>query len=184
MLKFNKSLFSLLSVLLVGLLISSINPAIAGNPPGLQKSQGKSWAVKDPGKKNVSTIKGKSHGIKKVKTKNQGKSQATKSAHKNASGIKAAPSKFSQQDRVIITNYFNALSSPYQITALPPGIAKNLLRGKPLPPGIEKQYLPKHLLQSLPAYPGYDYFIVNNDVLLVDRTTQLIADVIYNVIRP
>ena len=38
--------------------------------------------------------------------------------------------------------------------ALPPGIAKNLARGKPLPPGIAKKTVPASMLGQLPYYPG------------------------------
>ncbi|MDX1443630.1 MAG: hypothetical protein R3270_07625, partial [Gammaproteobacteria bacterium] len=37
--------------------------------------------------------------------------------------------------------------------SLPPGIAKNLERGKPLPPGIQKTRLPNELQQKLPPAP-------------------------------
>ena len=34
--------------------------------------------------------------------------------------------------------------------SLPPGIAKNLARGKPLPPGIAKKMVPSSMLHDLP----------------------------------
>jgi hypothetical protein len=37
-----------------------------------------------------------------------------------------------------------------------PGIAKNLARGKPLPPGIAKKTVPASML-GLPSYPGYEW---------------------------
>ncbi len=37
--------------------------------------------------------------------------------------------------------------------SLPPGIAKNLARGKPLPPGIAKKTVPASMLGQLPSYP-------------------------------
>lgn len=61
---------------------------------------------------------------------------------------------------------------------LPPGIAKNLARGKPLPPGIAKRYLPGNLLSRLPARPGYDWLVVDNDILLVVAGTALIVDIL------
>ena len=48
---------------------------------------------------------------------------------------------------------------------LPPGIAKNLARGKPLPPGISKKYLPDELRHALPPPPkGYERIIVDGKV--------------------
>jgi hypothetical protein len=61
---------------------------------------------------------------------------------------------------------------------LPPGIAKNLARGKPLPPGIAKRYLPGNLQGRLPARPGYEWLVVDNDILLVVAATAVIVDVL------
>ena len=66
---------------------------------------------------------------------------------------------------------------------LPPGIAKNLQRGKPLPPGIAKQYLPDGLIKTLPVPPkGYERIIVDGKVLLVEIATQVIRDVLMDVV--
>jgi len=64
-------------------------------------------------------------------------------------------------------------------TALPPGIAMNLARGKPLPPGIAKRVLPTGLQTLLPAAPqGYGRFIVGDDLVLLELSSGLIADVV------
>lgn len=66
---------------------------------------------------------------------------------------------------------------------LPPGIAKNLQRGKPLPPGIAKQALPTGLIDLLPPAPkGYERVVLSGKVLLVDIATQVIQDVLEDVI--
>ena len=66
---------------------------------------------------------------------------------------------------------------------LPPGIAKNLQRGKPLPPGIAKQQLPSGLVTALPAPPrGYERVIVDGRVLLVEIATQVIHDVLMDAV--
>lgn len=66
---------------------------------------------------------------------------------------------------------------------LPPGIEKNLARGKPLPPGIAKQYLPDGLIKALPAPPkGYERIIVDGKVLLVEIATQVIHDILMDVV--
>ena len=62
---------------------------------------------------------------------------------------------------------------------LPPGIAKNLARGKPLPPGIAMQQLPSGLSAALPpASGGYKRVIVDGKVLLVEIATQVVHDVL------
>lgn len=66
---------------------------------------------------------------------------------------------------------------------LPPGIAKNLARGKPVPPGIAKQHLPEELQRALPATrAGYERIIVDGKVLLVEVATQVIHDVLMDVV--
>lgn len=62
---------------------------------------------------------------------------------------------------------------------LPPGIAKNLSRGKSIPPGIARQYLPAQLRQELPVLPsGLEYLVVAGKLLLVEAATQVIRDVL------
>ena len=66
---------------------------------------------------------------------------------------------------------------------LPPGIAKNLARGKALPPGIAKQHLPQGLVSVLPAPPtGFERVVVDGKVLLVEVATQVIHDVLSDLI--
>ena len=62
---------------------------------------------------------------------------------------------------------------------MPPGLAK---QGK-LPPGIAKRQLPGSLVAQLPPPPkGYERVIVDNDVLLVDIATQIVHDVLTDVV--
>lgn len=66
---------------------------------------------------------------------------------------------------------------------LPPGIARNLARGKPLPPGIAKQILPGALIGRLPpVHDGYERIIVDGKVLLVEVATQVVRDILTEVI--
>jgi hypothetical protein len=62
---------------------------------------------------------------------------------------------------------------------LPPGIARNLERGKALPPGIAKQYLPQDLIVRLPRLQGgLDYVVAAGKLLLVEATTQVVREVL------
>lgn len=65
--------------------------------------------------------------------------------------------------------------------ALPPGIAKNLVRGKPLPPGIAKKTLPASMINDLPYYPGYEWRAVGDDLVLVALSTAIVTSVINGV---
>ena len=66
-------------------------------------------------------------------------------------------------------------------SSLPPGIRKNLARGKPLPPGIEKKMVPGLLLGRLPRYPGYEWRVAGSDLILIGVATAVVADILYDV---
>ena len=69
--------------------------------------------------------------------------------------------------------------------SLPPGIAKNLARGKPLPPGIAKRALPGDLAAALPPVrTGHERVIIDGRVLLVEIATQVVRDVLYDIVMP
>lgn len=62
---------------------------------------------------------------------------------------------------------------------LPPGLAKQLARNGHLPPGLEYRGLPQDLMVQLPRLdPRYGYVIVDNRVLLIQRASNLILDVL------
>ena len=89
---------------------------------------------------------------------------------------------FSTQERAQIREFYVSHGTP-SVRALPPGIRKNLARGKPLPPGIAKKTLPAQLESALPLRDGYQRVQVGVDVLLVEIATGIIHDVLMDVIR-
>lgn len=90
--------------------------------------------------------------------------------------------KFSLQEREQIRVFFGD-HRPEDVKPIPPGIRKNLARGKPMPPGIAKQVLPSQLLETLPQREGYEVVRVGWDVVLVEVATGIIHDVLMDVIR-
>ena len=82
-----------------------------------------------------------------------------------------------------IRRIFSRNSDSYgQAQALPPGIRKNLARGKPLPPGIAKKLDPSFARQ-LPYYQGYEWQQVGTDAALVNITTGIVREVLNDVLR-
>ena len=81
--------------------------------------------------------------------------------------VNIAVSLFTDSDRTTFRDYF----STHKIVAqsLPPGIAKNVARGKPLPPGIAKKALPADLVRTLGsrAGAGITFSIVGDRVVAV-----------------
>lgn len=64
------------------------------------------------------------------------------------------------------------------VKPLPPGIAKNLARGKPLPPGIAKRYPADPLARRLPRVQGHDWIEAGDDLVLINMATGIVADII------
>ncbi|WP_421682027.1 hypothetical protein HKW98_13045 [Stutzerimonas urumqiensis] len=64
---------------------------------------------------------------------------------------------------------------------LPPGIRKNLARGKPLPPGIAKQ-LDSRLLGRLPRYDDHEWKQVGADLVLVAVATGIVIEILNDVL--
>ncbi|WP_341303551.1 anti-virulence regulator CigR family protein [Pseudomonas sp. TMP25] len=82
------------------------------------------------------------------------------------------------QVRIILGNNRD-LIGPAQ--SLPPGIRKNLARGKPLPPGIAKRF-DSRLLGKLPHYDGYEWRQAGTDMVLVTLATGLIYEILDRVL--
>ena len=88
-----------------------------------------------------------------------------------------------QDDEDDIRHIFERNSGHYgPAEALPPGIRKNLARGKPLPPGIAKNLDPRFASQ-LPRYDGYEWRQVGTDAALVNITTGVVREVLSDVLR-
>ena len=64
---------------------------------------------------------------------------------------------------------------------LPPGIARNLARGKALPPGIAKRCPPLAMLDRLPRIAGHEWQIAGTDLVLVAIATLIVIDILEDV---
>ena len=96
------------------------------------------------------------------------------------------------RDRTVVYQYyrseFSAGRCPPGLAkkgngCLPPGQAKKLwVIGQPLPPAVVYEPVPRAVVQQLaPVPPGYDYVRVDNDVLLMDMTNRMVADVVNDI---
>ena len=67
---------------------------------------------------------------------------------------------------------------------LPPGLEKQLKKNGTLPPGLARNDLPAALQKKMyPPRPGTRRIAVGRDVVLIDSKTDLILDIIYDVVR-
>ena len=107
---------------------------------------------------------------------------------KKASGKKTAPL-FGLHDRDIISAYYRSSTLPPGLAKrggeLPPGLERQLERNGTLPPGLQKRIdpFPRKLARQLPPLPyGYTRGWIGGSAVIIDRRTQAIVDVIYNLL--
>lgn len=131
------------------------------------------WAVKDGGDDAEADEADDDNGPTKDKAKdktkgkgNKGKDKAKDKAKGKGNGkSKQMPPGLAKRDE------------------LPPGLAKQLKEKGRLPPGIAKRDLPSDLASKLPARdPSQEVTVVDDDVVLVDKATGVILDVIKDVV--
>ena len=72
----------------------------------------------------------------------------------------------------VIREYYSDPSR--KLKPIPPGIWKNLGRGKKVPPGISRTRLPGPLAERMPRREGADWWIAGDQVLLVDTNNNLV----------
>ena len=144
--------------LAIALAFLSASPVIAKNPDNQGNSNGQ----------------GNSQGNSKDKGNSQKGSSKNKDNHHEMyyAGI-------THKDAKKYAKQYKA----YGYKPLPPGIRKNLARGKGIPPGIAMTRLPSGYVNQLPRYNGYEWRGYGTDLVLVNSTSQLIADVIMDVLR-
>jgi len=87
---------------------------------------------------------------------------------------------FSITERQIIVEFFATHQQGAE--TLPPGIAKNLARGKRLPPGIAKRPIPSGLQAQLPARVGVEVSIFGDRIVLLEAS-GLVVDILEGVFR-
>lgn len=115
---------------------------------------------------------GKGHGHGKDKGKGKDKDSDAREGQRDGAAL-VSVSISSQQARLLAVQGGHTGYKP-----LPPGIRKNLARGKRLPPGIAKQVAPAGMVRQLPQYPGYEWQVCGSDLVLVAVGTLIVAAVL------
>jgi len=87
---------------------------------------------------------------------------------------------FGPDERDTIGGYYS--KNRVNVDTLPPGIAKNLERGKPLPHGIAKKNLPTNLQSQLPDIFGHRRIVTGEDVVLINEETDMVVDILRGVL--
>lgn len=133
---------------------------------------------------------GNGNGKAKGKNKQQQMLEDDDSQSHDRGGIRIV---FSSHDRDVIHDYYRDSYSnlPPGLAKrggnLPPGLQKHLERDGTLPPGLQKrvQPFPVELERRLPRLPeGYNRVTLGVDILILDRRTQRIMDIVHDILRP
>lgn len=112
---------------------------------------------------------------------------------KSAQTVDRSQIVFSVRDQEIIRGYYHDQYSnlPPGLAKrggnLPPGLQKHLERDGTLPPGLQKrvQPFPSDLEGRLPRLPtGYRRVVLGADIMILDRRTQRIMDIVRDILRP
>ena len=129
-------------------------------------------------------------GVAQGKGKGKGHNKNSEEAQGDKRGVRII---FSSRDREIIRDYYFGRNSnlPPGLAKrggnLPPGLQKHLERDGTLPPGLQKRVesFPVELERRLPRLPEqYRRVSIGVDILILDRRTQRIMDVIHDILRP
>jgi hypothetical protein len=90
---------------------------------------------------------------------------------------------FSEIEKRLIREYYAGQGHGAAPDNLPPGVRKRLARGKGLPPGSAKKYLPSDIEGRLPARAGVERRVIGSDVVLVAIATNIVLDIIFDAIK-
>ena len=148
--------------LILGALLCAPLPAVSAPPEGKGKGNPHKEQKQDKAAR-------KDHGPGEKRDRDRDRDRNTTEA------LVSAAIGFDAARRIALDNRYTGYST------LPPGIRKNLARGKPIPPGIAKRAVPGPMLARLPRYPGYEWQILGSDLVLVATATAVIADVLFDV---
>ncbi|MEO5825025.1 MAG: hypothetical protein ABIR59_03995 [Gemmatimonadales bacterium] len=136
----------------------------------------------------TSPLIGQSRGKTKEKEKGKPAQPATPSRTAVVASPHATPHAqqpsvliFHDSDRTAIRRYHR--DHPVAVTELPPGIRKQVARGKPLPPGIAKKQLAPGLIAIAPRLErGYSYARVGHDVVVLNPA-GVVVDLLLDAFR-
>jgi hypothetical protein len=140
---------------------------------------------------NLYAVQGNSNGHGKGHNKQAADADNDRGQDRESRG--GARLVFTVRDRDIIRDYYHNQNSnlPPGLAKrngnLPPGLQKHLERDGTLPPGLQKrvQPFPQELERRLPPLPEtYARVTLGVDILILDRRTQRIVDVVHDLLRP
>jgi hypothetical protein len=101
-----------------------------------------------------------------------GQSGTVKGKANGRGEAKATHVRASEAEIRIVREYYSDPSRKPK--PIPPGIWKNLGRGKKVPPGMSRTRLPGALVDRMPRRDGAEWWIAGDRVLLIDTNNNLV----------
>ena len=101
-----------------------------------------------------------------------GQSGAVKGKSAGRGEAKATHARASDAEIRIVHEYYSDPSR--KLKPIPPGIWKNLGRGKKVPPGMSRTRLPGAVVDRMPRREGAEWWVAGDHVLLVDSNNILV----------
>jgi Ni/Co efflux regulator RcnB len=126
--------------------------------------------------------------------KNKEEKHGKAAKHEDRADVKPG-TVFSDQHREFARTYYGdqygkAKSCPPGLAkknngCMPPGQAKKLVVGQPVPTGVTYYQVPQPVLVQLPPppAPGYRYVRIGNDIVLLSPQSSVVVDVIAGLLR-
>ena len=102
----------------------------------------------------------------------EGQSGAVKGKGGARGEAKVTHARASEAEIRIVREYYSDPSR--KLKPIPPGIWKNLGRGKKVPPGMSRTRLPGTLVDRMPRREGAEWWIAGDRVLLIDTNNNLV----------
>ncbi|MBF7729309.1 anti-virulence regulator CigR family protein [Pseudomonas sp. N040] len=140
--------------------------------------QGQGGQQQSKGKSGGQSQKGNQQGGSYDQDDDDYSGSQNKGKHKNGNYEQDYDEDYSEIQRAYRENKGKGVGNQ----GLPPGISKNLQRGKPLPPGIAKRFN-SDIERQLPYYPGREWRQVGTDAVLIDSSTQVVQEVMRGVLQ-
>jgi hypothetical protein len=121
-----------------------------------------------------------------------GKGKGHDKHERDDDGHGRAKYEFRSQDREVVTTYYSKHGSglPPGLAKrngnLPPGLEKQLERNGTLPPGLQKKLAPcpVEITRQLPPLPPeYQRSVIGAHIVVFNRSTNIIVDVMKDVVR-
>lgn len=162
------------------LLMVALAVGLAAAPAFAQKND-KGGKGQEHGKSDRGAGRDKGPGKNAGKGHGKGHGRVVKNAERN--GVSAESLLAVGATAATLAGYLGPQRELLAVGAapLPPGIRKNLARGKPMPPGLAWKPAPPSVIELLPVVEEHRWVMSGTDLILVAAGTMVVGQILENV---